>query len=192
MLVLAATAWKSNAEMIEAVHQLGYLKDSDHVLDPTYGRGTWWKNWQPKSLIRGLSDFRSMPFYNGEFDAIAFDPPYVSVGGRKTTTLGEYHNRYGMDDAPTSPAGVQEDINLGLRECHRVLKPKGILIVKCQDYISSGKFWNGTFFTQLYAIQTLGMTMIDRLEHIGSARPQPHATQVHARRNLSTLFVLRK
>lgn len=33
--VLAAHAWPSNADLIAACHQLGYLLDTDHILDPT-------------------------------------------------------------------------------------------------------------------------------------------------------------
>lgn len=68
----------------------------------------------------------------------------------------------------------------GLAEVARVLKPGGIVLCKCQDYISSGKSWNGTWHTQSAAFE-IGFTQIDRFEHVESVRA--------ARRNLSTLFV---
>ena len=75
---------------------------------------------------------------------------------------------------------------------HRVVKPTGIVLVKCQDYISSGKFWAGTHHTLTCALD-VGFELIDRLEHYGAPRPQPPGRrQVHARRNLATLFVLRR
>ena len=46
-IVYACTAWPTNAAMIADVHRLGYLKDEDHILDPTYGRGRWWRVWRP-------------------------------------------------------------------------------------------------------------------------------------------------
>jgi hypothetical protein len=127
------------------------------------------------------------------FDVVAYDPPYVSIGGRNTTNLGDYHKRYGIDTAPMTPGGVQYLINDGLKECARVTKYNGILLVKCQDYISSGKLWPGTYLTAR-AADCYRLTLVDRFEHIAkSPRPQPSGRkQVHARRNLSTLFVFRK
>lgn len=202
-VVLAANRWASNAELIADCHVLGYLRDDWVTLDPTYGRGIWWKRWRPKTLVihnrpdDGL-DFRQLPHADNTFQAIAFDPPFVSIGGRKTTGLPEYHDRFGMTDAPSTPLGVQAMINEGLDEMVRVLRPRGMLLVKSQDYISSGQFWPGTHYTLTYALG-LGCEIVDRLEHIGSPRPQPTRTrkdgtpvrQIHARRNLSTLLVLR-
>jgi hypothetical protein len=198
--VLAATAWPSNAELIADVHRLGYVNDNDLVLDATWGRGIWWKLWCPRRLIRNdlhrdadlHYDFRRLPpEWTDWFDAAAFDPPYVSVGGRTTTGIPDLHDRYGLTDAPTSPAGVQADIDAGLVEMYRVVKPGGVVLAKCQDYISSGKMQPGTHWTLTTAL-ALGFALVDRLEHIGAARAQPGGRrQAHARRNLSTLFVLR-
>lgn len=195
--IFAAHAWPSNAELIADCAALGYLHADWLTLDPTYGRGVWWKKWQPENLVGhdialdGV-DFRDLPYGDNTFDAVAFDPPYVSVGGRKTTGIAEMHDRFGLTDAPTTPAGVQELINAGLDECVRVLKPKGYLLVKCQDYVSSGKLWLGTHWTLSTALEA-GLTCVDRFEHHGPPRPQPPGRrQVHARRNLSTLFVFQK
>lgn len=196
MTVIAAHRWPSNAELIEDCARLGYLKDEWTVLDPTFGRGVWWKRWQPNLLIAhdqaiDGTDFRSLAYPDGFFDAVAYDPPYVCKGGRATTTMPEFQERYGMTDAPSSPAELQALINDGLTEMRRVVRVGGMVLVKCQDYVSSGRLWPGTHLTLTHAL-TLGFHLIDRLEHIGSPRPQPGGRrQVHARRNLSTLFVLR-
>lgn len=196
MTVLAATTWKNNAEMIRACVALNYLSWDDRILDPTYGKGNWWKSFgEPPNLYHGTHDdwdFRELPFADGMFDVVTFDPPYVSPGGRSTSTIKSMHNAYGMDDAPTSPQELQQLINDGLTEMYRVVRKRGIVMVKCQDYVSSGKLWMGTHWTLSYALK-LRFECVDRLEHIGNPRPQPeHRRQVHARRNLSTLFVLRK
>lgn len=194
MTVLAASYWKSNAELIEACVRLDYLRVNDRVLDPTFGKGTWWNAYMPAYLdapCDGAWDFRNMTRYReGEFDVVAYDPPYVSVGGRKTTGLPEMHERYGLTDAPTSPEKLQELIDDGLHECARVTRRH--VLVKCQDYISSGKFWPGTFNTYNCALEC-GLILEDRFVHLTHPRPQPpRDRQVHARNNLSTLFVFRK
>lgn len=187
--------------MILDVVRLGYLKDTDFLLDPTYGKGKWWTRWREPDVTHDLTtgvDFRRLPEADGTFDSVAFDPPYVAMGGRKTTGIQEFFDRYGLTDAPKRPAELQEMNDAGLRECLRVVKKKGIVIVKSQDYVTSGKLFPGTHYT-LTAALAMGFKLEDRLEHIGHARAQPKRTrkdgqpvrQHHARRNLSTLFVLR-
>ena len=205
--VLAASRWPTNGHMVEDLVRLGYLNHTDHVLDPTYENGIWWQRWRPTRLTtchraEDGTDFRSLPFDAHTFDAIAYDPPYVCPGGRKTSTLDGFHDRFGMaegGDTPmfTTPAELQQLINDGLAEMVRVIKPGGLILTKCQDYIWSGRLWEGATLTRNAAV-ALGCTVVDRLEHVTRPRPQPATNrdgtprrQVHARRNLSTLWVFR-
>jgi hypothetical protein len=201
---MAATPWTTNAHLIVDCVRLGYLGADDLTLDPTYGKGTWWKLWRPEKLVThdlvtdGV-DFRDLPHPDGSFRRAAFDPPYVCVGGRTTTTMPEFHARYGLTAAPRTPVALQAHNDDGLAEVHRVLKRGGTALVKCADYVWSGKLQIGTHRT-LCAALALGFELVDRMEHIGRPRPQPPRTradgqpvrQHHARRNLSTLLVLEK
>lgn len=82
-------------------------------------------------------------------------------------------------------------INSGLIEMNRVVRKGGYVLVKCMDYISSGKLFMGTYFTVQHA-HTLGMETVERFEHVGAPGMQPAGRrQVHARRNLSTLLVFK-
>ena len=180
-----------------ACRQLGYLSDEQLILDPTFGRGLWWKKWRPDQLVThdkfkldGV-DFRHLPHLAEEFDAVAYDPPYVAKGGRLTSGLPEMDDRYGMDIAPRTPAELQKMINDGLKECARVTS--NVLLVKCQSYISSGQLWPGVYLTTKAGYDA-GLTLVDQFEHLcKNPRPQPPGRrQVHARRNLSTLLVFSK
>lgn len=225
MTVLAVNNWKDNSELMLELVELGYLRKRWATLDPTYGEGTWWKLWRPRGLVThdieldGI-DFRKLPEDDAMFDVVAYDPPYVSTGGRRTSTMDEFNGRYGLKDAPRTPALLQEMINDGLVEMHRVLKPGGILLVKCCDYVSSGRVWWGTDFTNEQAI-TLGFRKLDRFDmwsKSGGAQPKDRtkkcpsckdwktptgcnmckatgrvkSEQQHARRNVSTLFVYKR
>lgn len=204
MTVYAANSWATNADLIVDVAKLGYLKREDLILDPTWGRGLWWTKWSPNHLVFndlhkfGDADFRHLPYRDNAFDAVAFDPPYVSTGGRKTSTLDDFNDRFGVHTTPSTPAGLQQYMHDGFDECLRVVKPRGIILWKCCDYVSSNKVWMGTHLALNHALER-GCTMEDRFEHVGHARAQPKrtrkdgspVTQNHARRNLSTLLVLR-
>jgi DNA modification methylase len=186
-VIYATQAWATNAALIADVHRLGYLKDEDHVLDPTWGRGTWWRVWRPAWLLgpRDNWDFRDMRFPADRFDAVAYDPPYKLNG-----TPSGPDARYGVDD----PMPWQERHLLmaqGLAECVRVTKPGGIILMKCQDQVCSGKVrWQTRIFAD--EGERLGCELIDRFDILGTRAQPSGRRQVHARRNSSTLLVFKK
>lgn len=189
---MAAQSWANNAELIADVAAL-YFPAVETVLDVTYGRGRWWTKYHPPVLLAhdlyvldGV-DFRDLPEAADAVEVVAFDPPYVSMGGRETSTLPDMTDRYGMLRAPRTPLDLRGYIADGLFECARV--SSHLVIVKCQDYISSGRYQPATHWL-LEDAGSMGLELIDRFEHITRPRPQPPGRrQVHARRNLSTLFV---
>lgn len=203
--VLAATAWRDNSDMIVAAAQLGHLRKDWLTLDATVGKkAVFWKRWRPGQLVTNdfdpevaadfHHDFRDLPFPSMTFDAVVFDPPYVCVGGRTTTGIPEMHERYGLTEAPKSPEALLEMNMAGLDEMVRLMKPRGILLLKYQDQVSGGKFFPGTHYMAEHAIAVLGCEWVDRLERTqATSRPQPeHRRQLHARRNLSSLLVFKK
>lgn len=202
--VLAAQAWRSNGHLIADCARLGYLRSEWRTLDATYGEGTWWSVWRPDRLVTVdklkpadlAADFRDLPFPAGTFGAVTYDPPYVVRGGRTTAgaVLADTNWRYGVggDDEPRTPGEGQDRIYAGLDEVHRVLRPGGMALVKVQDYVSSGGLYPATFKTWGWATHTLSFELVDVALYLAPVRPQPHLTQRHFRRNVSTLFVLRK
>lgn len=222
--VLSATRWRDNAEMIAAAFAMHvtprHRSSVPTVLDPTYGKGGWWNaRYWPAGLPTVVAhdkdldgtDFRKLDHPDASFAAIAYDPPYVCVGGRTTTTLPEFQDAYGMDDAPTTPNALQDLIDDGLTEMWRLACPGATVLVKCQDYVSSGRLWLGEDRTTAHALG-LGFRVADKWRYIsGGGRPQPSSrtrrrrpsdgpdapervptVQQHAHRNESLLLVLRK
>ena len=198
MTVLATSKWATNADLIADCATLGYLRPGWRTLDPTYGYGTFWQKWQPYpgllvacDLEKGKSplgygvDFRDLPWEDGAFDCVVFDPPY-KLNGTPDEVVDE---RYGVE----TPRTWQERMELcraGIKECARVYNGKGYFLVKCQDQVSSGKVrWQTIDFTA--AAEECGLGLVDRFDFLGG-RPQPEGRrQVHARRNSSQLLVFK-
>jgi len=197
MTILSVARRRTNGELLAEVHELGYIRDTDRVLDPTYEKGLWWTEYRPPLLTHRSRadepdfDFRSTFYPNASFDVVAFDPPYVAKGGRATSGIKDMDRRYGQVDCPPTPELLQALIEDGMTEMVRVLVPRGILLVKCKDYISSGKLFEGTYKVRQHA-EKLDLTCVDKLVMVTGAGPQPERKrQVHSRNNSSTLYVFR-
>ena len=82
-------------------------------------------------------DFRDLPFSDGTFKVVIFDPPHLSNVG-ENAWMGK---KYGRLDRET----WRDDLRAGFAECFRVLAPSGVLIFK----------WNET---QIPVSQVLALT----------------------------------
>lgn len=71
-----------------------------------------------------VMDFRKMPFPDGQFRLVAFDPPHLVRAGRKSWLAGKY-GRLGAD--------WRDDLRAGFAECFRVLQPGGVLVFKWNE-----------------------------------------------------------
>lgn len=199
--VMAISTAKNNAELVEQCARLGYLRADWHTLDPTYGLGRFWTRWQPDRLTASdldptraraaIADFTALPFPDGTFDAVVFDPPYKLNGASHGRGPASCDSDYGVGGPAVRWQDRMQLCRDGIAECARVLRPGGTLLVKCQDQVVSGQVrWQTHDFAARAAAH--GCRLVDQL-HLRSYRPQPAGRrQVHARRNYSTLLVLRK
>lgn len=71
-----------------------------------------------------LMDFRNMPFDDGSFKLVAFDPPHLLRAGPKSWLAAKYGK---LSD------NWQEDIKSGFNECFRVLEQGGTLVFKWNE-----------------------------------------------------------
>lgn len=70
-------------------------------------------------------DFTALPFKDGRFAMVVFDPPHLLRNGRKGW-LAKKYGKLGDD--------WREDIRKGFAECFRVLKADGCLIFKWNEH----------------------------------------------------------
>lgn len=139
----------SNTEILENINFL-YLNNKGFELDPTYSKGNFYKDFpQPKhksDLIPQFddvkkADFIDLPFENNSINSICFDPPFVfgTAGQRKNNTMSK---RFSIIDTHKD---LMDLYNLSLKEFNRILKPKGVLAFKCQDYTDSKSYFNHNY-----------------------------------------------
>lgn len=185
-----------NGPLIAAAAVL-WIGDDDTVLDMTYGRGLFWTEYRPTTLIThdlaldGV-DFRSLPEESATVDVVVFDPPYIAQGGRDTSTLPDFLDRYGLVNVPKTTQELDLLIWGGMVEARRVLRPGGRLLVKCMDYINGGRYVQGRHTVVSYA-HDLGLVQVDEFVHFSGTGPQPpRPRQLHSRRAHSFLCVFRK
>jgi hypothetical protein len=190
------TAWHAgnNAALIAKCATLGYLRPGDHILDLTYGFGGWWTKWKPTAGVvsndlyvadaQYHADFVDPPSWMVNYDVVCLDPPYRLRG----TPDPAFDTRYGTQNKATE-VDILSLLTMGAAAAVRCARPSGIVLIKCQDQVCSGRIvWQ----TQ-YVIDALKghVTLEDRFD-MPPARPQPAGRrQLHARRG-STLLVFRK
>jgi SAM-dependent methyltransferase len=68
-----------------------------------------------------LMDFTALPFADGSFKLVAFDPPHLKHAGEKSWLRAKY-GVLGQD--------WRDELRMGFSECFRVLASDGVLIFK--------------------------------------------------------------
>lgn len=71
-----------------------------------------------------LMDFRALPFSDGTFSLVAFDPPHLVRAGDKSWLKA----KYGM-----LSENWRDDLSQGFSECFRVLKVDGVMVFKWNE-----------------------------------------------------------
>jgi hypothetical protein len=178
------------------------------VADVTYGRGTFWKDIAPDiyrvlpSDIETGTDLRSLPYADGSLDAVVLDPPYMEglyrLVHQAPVSHGDFRDRYSQAVAVDGSgvkyhAAVLEMYRLGIAEAARVLRARGILVVKCQDEVSNHRQHLTHVDVVLYARES-GLVEVDLFVVVRPDRPSVGRIkrQQHARKRHSYFLVFKK
>lgn len=115
------------------------------VLDPCCGSRMFWFDRQNPAVVFGdlrseqhtlcdgrvlriepdvQMDFRAIPFPDGHFKLVAFDPPHLLHAGPKSWLAAKY-GRLSKD--------WKSDLRRGFAECFRVLASNGVLVFKWNE-----------------------------------------------------------
>ena len=202
-LVLSAYQ-ASNERVFPKILDL-YVAPGSRIADITYGKGVFWRNvpadryrLKASDLTDGI-DCRDLPYENGELDCVVFDPPYMHTpGGTAHTTHKPFEAYYRNNVTGNKTRSKYHEAVVELyadtgKEAYRVLRDRGVFIVKCQDEVCS----NRQRFTHIEIIreyEKLGFIAEDLFVVMRHNRPgvSRAAKQVHARKSHSYFLVFWK
>ena len=109
---------KANPRAIFADQRKEVLTVTDNSLRNVSGTRTL--RIEPDTVM----DFRAMPFQDGAFKLVAFDPPHLKHAGPKSWLAAKY-GKLSTD--------WRADLTAGFSECFRVLAPSGVLVFKWNE-----------------------------------------------------------
>lgn len=184
----------SQDEILNWIIQL-YCPDG-FDLDPTYSKGVFYKNvpepklkfdLQPQIENVQKANCTNLPLDDCSINSIVFDPPFM-FGAHGQTKNNIMTKRFTMFNTFAQLCIMYQD---SLREFYRLLKPKGILVFKCQDYTDSK-----TTITHCLVYNwayTIGFKAEDIFIRLTKGRIyNPKLKQRHARKFHSYFWVLKK
>jgi DNA modification methylase len=186
------------------------------IADVTWGKGVFWKKVPEGAYevfgtdIKTGVDCRNLPYDNLSLDCVVLDPPYMEGFYRKlkdqkagSGTHASFSSAYSNGEESNSDtentgtkkwhAAVTDVYFKAGLEAYRVLRKKGVLIVKCQDEVSAGKQWL-THIEIVNQYEKYGFYTKDLFIVVRSNRPSVSRIkkQIHARKNHSYFLVFVK
>lgn len=192
-IVLTATIG-TNADLFPNILSL-HVPEGSVVADVTFGKGVFWKNVDTSKYVLKASDlkdgidFRDLPYEDGSIHALVLDPPYMHDGKTVHKALNKnYRNNH---EPTTSHASVIRLYAGGILEATRVLKKKGVIVVKCQDETESGK-QRLSHVELIQVLELFGFEIVDLCVLVQDKVPlMRHGYQKSARKNHSYAIVAR-
>ena len=181
-----------------------YVQTGSTVADVTFGKGVFWKqvakgtyNVLATDLKMGV-DCRRLPYGDNSVECVVFDPPYMHTPGgtahQNHQNFESYYHNNGTENVTVKYHEAVLDLYFkGSAEAYRVLKPSGILIVKCQDEVCANR-QRLTHVEIINELERKGYLVEDLFVLVRTNRPGVSRIlkQNHARKNHSYFLVFRK
>jgi len=183
----------TNADLLPHILDL-YVKRGSTIADVTYGRGVFWQgidstqyDFRPSDLLTGV-DFLDLPYEDRSIDCLTLDPPYMHGGKTVHKNIDAcYQNAsvtYGHGSIIRLYAG-------GILEAARVLRKRGVLILKCQDETEGNK-QRLSHVELIQLVELFGFEIVDLFVLVSQSMPMMrHKYQKSARKNHSYALVAR-
>lgn len=201
----------NNADIFPIVLGL-HVQEGARIADVTWGKGVFWRKVNlndydliPSDVAEGI-DCRQLPYESESFDAVVFDPPYMEGFFRSGNSIkagdgthNAFRDHYSNGDESPGKNGAKWHAAVlqlyleGGAEAYRVLRARGVFIVKCQDEVSANR-QNLTHVEIINAYSDMGFYCKDLFVVVRPNKPGVSRLikQVHARKNHSYFLVFIK
>jgi SAM-dependent methyltransferase len=199
---LSSVSDESDARLIERLLDFYPRRRPEAILDATANTRKFWAGTtrpvtfldiDPKYHPDVVGDFRAMPFGDGSFDVVVFDPPHVPNQGRDQQK--DFRDRFGLGEKSGAATGysLSHLYPPFCAEAYRVLRPEGIVLAKIADYVHNHQaHWAHVDF--LAAAEAAGFTNCDLIVKVrkGPIVDPKWKRAHHARRRHSYWLICRK
>ena len=192
------TVYDDQHLLIRCIQQL-HAKNG-FELDPTYSKGEFYRKQGvpepqfkydlfPQTEDTVQANANELPLPDLSIKTMMFDPPFIAGFSKSKPTgiIGErFHGFKNIQELWTW-------YDQCLAEFYRILKPKGILVFKCQDTVSVNKHWFSHCHIMNLAVNK-GFYPKDMFVLTAKSRPlgHNHTKQQHARKFHSYFWVFEK
>jgi len=199
---LPSVWYGGDAELLERALDFYPRKKPRRILDATVNGGRFWRG--SKRPVIGLdieaahkpnlvADNTAMPFRDGSFEVVVYDPPHIPNQGRDNKK--DFNKRFGLvlRSPKENHYTFTHTFPPFLREAFRVLKGEGILLCKITDYVHHHRYqW--AHIELINAAHKAGFTPCDCIIKIrkGPIVDPKWRTAHHTRRQHCYWLVFRK
>lgn len=181
----------TNADLIPHILTM-YGKPGMVVADVTYGNGVFWRNvdttqfdFRPTDIETG-TDLRRLPYDDHSIDLLVLDPPYMHYSLGAKASIDQCYK-----GTLVSHESVMRLYTGGILEAARVLHQGGLILIKCQDEIESGR-QHFSHAELLDLLDLLGFQTVDLFVLVQNGTPTMRVDyQKTARKNHSYALVAR-
>lgn len=159
---MVRTTSYDQAEILQNILKL-HVPDGVIDCDPCYSKGNFYENTgitapryrfdiEPQSEDVVFADCRNLPLADNSLNCIMFDPPFLATTGKSlySNEGNVITRRFGVYPTEKELHQFYAD---SMREFYRILRKNGILIVKCQDKVSSGLQYMSHVFMMNQAVE---------------------------------------
>ncbi len=160
---------EDDAELIARMLSFYPRSEPRLILDATVNSGRFWRGSQrrvigldidPRHRPAVCADNSSMPFPDGTFDVVVYDPPHIPNQGRDKSK--DFNTRFGLGARSAKENGYSfaHTYPAFVREAWRVLEKEGILLCKIADYVHNHRYqW--AHVELIVAARSVGFTACD-------------------------------
>lgn len=193
----------TNADVFPTILSL-HVPTGSTVADVTFGKGAFWSRVDQAAyqlLATDLAtgtDCRALPYPDESIDCVVIDPPYMHTPGGTAHVDHQNYEEYYRNNRPADVTKKYHEAVLELyfqagEEAYRVLRNRGVVVLKCQDEVCAGK-QRLTHVEIINQYAGFGLTIEDLFVLVRNNRPGVSRVlrQLHARKNHSYFLVFRK